>query len=234
MRGPVAGWAYRRWEQFLITRPFARVMFLTEYSLRAGIRCGVQPGRAMVNSPGIELGAYGPSPHKDDCVLFVGKIEQRKGMDDLLAVARALPGVRFRVIGWGPDREGYERAAPRNVAFVTFERGAPLRDAFARARIFFLPSRGETMGIALVEAMASGCAVVSSIPLEFEGARVAAGDRPAMIEAIDRLWRDRDGTREKGLRNVELAQTYSWDRYTNTLLATYRDVLGGAQGVPQQ
>jgi glycosyltransferase involved in cell wall biosynthesis len=230
MRGPIAGRVFQRWERFLITRPYTRVMFPSEYSLGAGLRCGVDPARALVNSPGIDLNAYAPGPDKDHDVLFVGKLEQRKGIEDLLAVARALPHVGFHVMGWGPERERYERAAPPNVRFTPFERGATLRDAFSRARIFFLPSRAETLGLAVIEAMASGCAIVSSVPLEFEGASVPVGDRPAMAAAIEGLWRDREGTRDKGLQNVALAQRYSWQRYTDTLLATYGEILGRGNG----
>jgi glycosyltransferase involved in cell wall biosynthesis len=56
---------------------------------------------------------------------------------------------------------------------------------------------------------------------------VDAGDNAGMADAIDRLWSDHDATARMGRRNVELAQKYNWDRYTNTLMETYASVLGG-------
>jgi glycosyltransferase involved in cell wall biosynthesis len=72
--------------------------------------------------------------------------------------------------------------------------------------------------------MASGCAIVSSVPLEFEGARVEPGDREAMIRAIRRLWDDRDASLAVGLANCQRAQQYTWDRHVDQLEAIYREV----------
>jgi glycosyltransferase involved in cell wall biosynthesis len=130
-------------------------------------------------------------------------------------------------MGWGPSEGKIRRTAPPNVEVVKFERGAPLRRAFAAARIFFLPTRAETFGLALVEAMASGCAVVSSADLSFEGLRIRPDDREGMVHAVRTLWSDRKKTAYLGRLNVGLAQQYRWDSYTDRLLAIYSQVLDG-------
>ncbi len=224
MRGLVAGVAIRAWERFLLTRPYTRMLFLSEYSKADGLAIGIQPERAAVACPGFQDAAFSP-PERENLVLFASKFEPRKGIFDVLEVARALPDVRFRMIGWGPDKRALLRLAPSNVEIGEKKTGADYAHELARARIFFLPSKAETFGIALMEAMANGCAVVSSIPLEFAGARVAAGDRGAMISAIRRLWADPDECRDAGRRNMEIAKAYTWDRYIDAVLQAYDEVL---------
>jgi glycosyltransferase involved in cell wall biosynthesis len=227
LRTPVLGPIWAAWERYTLTRDFSRVVFASEHSRDVGLSLGVEPRRSVVNCPGIELDSYGPASEKEDVVFFTGRLDERRGVDNVIATAQALPHVKFRIMGWGPLASRLPSMVPANVEVVPFERGEPLRRAFAAARIFFLPSRAETFGIALVEAMASGCAVISSANLEFEGVRVGANDRGPMVEAVSRLWKDRTATAYMGRRNVELAQQYSWDRYTRTMLNTYSQVLNG-------
>jgi glycosyltransferase involved in cell wall biosynthesis len=222
-------------ERFLLTRNYTRLLFLSDGSKTLGVRLGFPEEKAQVICPGIDLKSYGPSAAKEDVVFFAAKLDVRKGIYDLLEVARAMPDVRFRVMGWGPDEQKVRRLAPHNVEFIDFRRGIPgaaLRKAFADARIFFFPSKSETFGLAILEAMASGCAVISSIPLPFAGIRIKAGDHDAMIAAISELWTDRDMTAQMGQRNVEVAQGFTWDRYIDELLAVYRHIVPGSVAPP--
>jgi glycosyltransferase involved in cell wall biosynthesis len=224
MRPFPLGNAYAIWERHVVTRPYDRWVFISEYSRQYGMSMGIPSEKSVVACPGIELSEYRPAGKKDDVVFVTGKLDPRKGIVDILAVARELPSVRFRVMGWGPREAEVRSAAPDNVEFVPFERGAALRQAFAKARIFLFPTKGETFGIALVEAMASGCAVISSIPLPFEGVRIEPGDREAMKNAISRLWNDPAGCEDCGRRNHELAQEYSWPKYTDKVLQCFEDI----------
>lgn len=226
MRWPLIAPLFSWMERRMVLSDYARVQFFSEHSRKLGLSLGVPAERTVVTNPGIDLSAYAPAHPKDNIVFFSGELDQRKGIDSLLDVARRLPHVRFRVMGWGRRQESIRRSAPSNVEFVPFERAGLCR-AFAAARIYLFPSRAETFGIALLEAMASGCAIVSSVPLEFAGLRVDAGDNAAMADAVDRLWADPDATACMGRRNVELAQQYNWDRYTNILMETYASVLAG-------
>jgi glycosyltransferase involved in cell wall biosynthesis len=225
-RGRLIGRAFRAWERFLVTRPYTRTLFLSEFSRRNGLALGVSPERARVSTPGFTAANCAPAAAKDDVVLFAGKFEKRKGVLDVLEVARALPQVRFRMIGWGPEKEYLKRAAPPNLEIGEHETGAAYAASLARARIFFFPSQAETFGIVLLEAMASGCAIVSSVPLEFAGIPVPAADRTAMIQAIRRLWESPRECRSAALRNVEIAKQYTWERYADAVLAAYSEALG--------
>ena len=92
---------------------------------------------------------------------------------------------------------------------------------FDNAEIFFLPSRAETFGIAILQAMAAGCPVVSTIPLQYEGFRTAVDDRPAMIRAIEHLSGNSKLCRELGARNRETARRFTWESFCGTLYRTY-------------
>jgi glycosyltransferase involved in cell wall biosynthesis len=228
LRTPVFGPLWAGWEKYILTRDFSRVMFFSDSCCEQGVAMGVPAWRSAVNCPGIHLNSYAPAPVKDDVVFFTGRLDGRRGVDNVLATARALPEVRFRLMGWGPREEKIRKAASPNVEMVKFERGRPLYDAFGAARIFFLPTRAETFGLALVEAMASGCAVISSADLGFEGVRIHPDDRDGMVEAVRTLWYDRQTTARMGRLNVALAQQYNWEHYTERLLTTYSQVLNGA------
>lgn len=235
MRGAVVGRAYSAWERFLMRRPFSRIVFPSDHALQMGVKMGVPTGRSVMIPPGIELHKFRPAPTRPQRsnVLFVGKFERRKGIYDILETARVLPEIPFRMLGWGPEEKHLRQAAPPN---LTIENAPPggvmdsgdmrLPQAFAGASIFFLPSRAESFGLVLVEAMASGCAIVSSVPLEFEGVAVRPGDIASMVNGIGRLWADPERLAHMGRRNAEMASRYDWDKFTPRLLDTYEQVLG--------
>jgi glycosyltransferase involved in cell wall biosynthesis len=229
-KSPLVGQFRVWWEHFLVTREFARIIFPTQDNLDRAIAAGIRPERALLNSPAIDLELYAPAHPKEDVVLFSGKLDERKGIYDFLAVARALPHIPFRVMGSGPDEQRTRCMASSNVEFIKFERGEPLRKAFAAARIFMLPSMGETFGLAVLEAMASGCAVISSVPLGFSGALIRPGDQPAMIREVERLYGDRELSLQMGAANVKLASRFTWSQHIQTLLAVYSDVLSKPTG----
>jgi glycosyltransferase involved in cell wall biosynthesis len=235
MRGPVAGRVYSAWERFLMRRPFSRVVFPSQHALQLGRRMGIPDKRCVLIPPGIEHHKFGPDPDRPlrSNVLFVGKFERRKGIYDVLETARALPDIPFRLLGWGPEEQNLCQAAPPNVTIEIVPPGGVmdnsdtrLPEAFAGASIFFLPSRAESFGLVLVEAMASGCAIVSSVPLEFEGVRVRPGEIGSMVDAIRRLWADPQGMARIGQRNIQRASVHNWDRFTSALVETYEQILG--------
>jgi glycosyltransferase involved in cell wall biosynthesis len=227
LRPHVAAQLWSAWEKFLLTRDYSKVIVPSEHARDFGLQVGIPPSRLVVNCPGIAIEEYGPAEKKKDVVFFTGRLDGRRGVDSVLETARRLPNIRFQIMGWGPQEDQLRRSASANVEFVKFERGEPLRNAFAAARIFFLPTRAESFGIAVVEAMASGCAVVSSADIPFEGMRIRPDDSEAMAASIARLWANRGEMEAMGRRNMELAQQYNWDRFTKITIDTYEQVLNG-------
>lgn len=106
-------------------------------------------------------------------LLYAGRLSAEKGIERLLPVLRAEPQARLALIGDGPHRSALERHfAGYPVMMAGFLHGVELAQAFASSDIFVMPSETETLGLVVLEAMASGLPVV--------GAR--AGGIPEMIE----------------------------------------------------
>ncbi|NHZ33268.1 glycosyltransferase [Massilia rubra] len=159
--------------------------------------------------------AAAPQPRADDgvTVLFVGRLEARKGIDVLLAaidpVLAQHPRVRFRIIGddtllmSGAQisykehcRQGGQLARwGERVSFEGRVDDATLRAAYRDCDMFVAPSRYESFGLVFVEAMREarpviGCAAGGMPEVVSDGVNgllVAPGDSAALAGAIDRL-----------------------------------------------
>lgn len=213
------------WEWLIVRQRFARLIFLSEHSRELGVRLGARVAVTIANCPGIYAENYDATRQKEDAVLFAGKLDVRKGIRQFLQVAREFPNIPFRVMGWGPDAEALRQAAPGNVEFLGFLSGSALADAYSRSLVCLLPSAAETFGLTVVEAMASGCAVISSIPLPFEGVRTGPEDTGRMVEAVRCMVGNPEVARTMGQRNAEMSRIYTWERHVDCLLEVCNDAL---------
>ncbi|AFY70261.1 glycosyl transferase group 1 [Thalassoporum mexicanum PCC 7367] len=96
-------------------------------------------------------------------LLYVGRLSAEKGIDEILPVLQAIPNSRLALVGDGPYRQELEKIfAGTNTNFVGYLQGTDLASAFASSDVFLFPSRTETLGLVLLEAMAAGCPVVAA------------------------------------------------------------------------
>jgi phosphatidylinositol alpha-mannosyltransferase len=124
-------------------------------------------------------------PANNHIVLAVGRLEPRKGVDVLVDamshLQRRVPDAALVVVGDGPDRASLARLAERCGARVTFCRDVDddeLPAFYQAADIVCAPARGgESFGIVLLEALASGTPVVAS---RIDGYAAVAGRSPAV------------------------------------------------------
>lgn len=172
-------------------------------------------------------------------IFFLGRHEPRKGLDVLLAALPDLPrDLRVWVGGEGPqtdelrERFGHDERIEWLGRISDEERAARMRGC----TVYCSPSvRGESFGMVLLEAMASGCALVAS---DLDGHRNVAtdgvdallapvGDAAALAKALRRVLDD-EGLRAElvagGRRRAEqLSMAHLAERY----VAIYRQVLAG-------
>jgi glycosyltransferase involved in cell wall biosynthesis len=96
-------------------------------------------------------------------LLYVGRVSAEKEIDRIKPVLEAIPNARLAIVGDGPHRQALEKHfAGTHTHFVGYLAGLELASAFASADAFVFPSRTETLGLVLLEAMAAGCPVVAA------------------------------------------------------------------------
>jgi len=106
-------------------------------------------------------------------LLYVGRLSPEKEIERLLPIVKAVPGARLALIGDGPHRRTLQHHFAGLPVFMPgFLEGNELAAAYASGDIFVMPSRTETLGLVVLEAMASGLPVVAA----------RAGGIPEMIE----------------------------------------------------
>ncbi len=224
MRGPIFGTVSRMIEKFQICHEYEKVIFLSNFAKNAGIEIGIKRELTEVIRPGIEFKKYRVKA-KEGYVLFVGRLAKQKGLECLLKVAEELPNIEFKLVGKGEEENKLKSVAPKNVSFLGFVTEDKLIDLYSKALIFCLPSIAETFGFVLLEAMASGCAIVSTVPLDFEGIRIDTGDVRQLTEAIKYLTENPRIAEKMGEKNREIAKKYVWDDFIKKIINIYQNVL---------
>lgn len=230
MRGFWLGNFSRIVEKIMLNRSYNRTVFLSSYSREWGREIGIKKSTAVIN-PGVELKNYVPGK-KEPFVLFVGRFAKQKGLDDFIAVARQLPEIKFVMIGWGEEEKWLRTVAPKNVTIYNGQKEPQkVFELYSKALVCFFPSVGETFGLVVTEAMAAGCAIISTIPLEFEGHRVEPKQTKLMTEKIEQLIEHPKIALELGRKNIILARHYSWDNCAEQFLQLFKEVLKKRKGL---
>jgi len=176
-------------------------------------------------------------------VLFVGRLDPRKGVQVLLdampeVVARTGGRARLLVVGDSYLKGRFKASvAPATRAHVHFLGHVPSHELprwYATGDIFVSPALGhESFGIVLAEAMASGRAVVASdipgyrsvVQPGVNGVVSPPGDVPALSEAIAALAEDPARRAALARRGRARALEFAWPHITDRIEAVYRDVL---------
>jgi phosphatidyl-myo-inositol alpha-mannosyltransferase len=223
---------------------------------RLDVRCAVSPdavalaqrwlgGEYELLFNGIEGDRFAsatPHPVEGPTIFFLGRHEPRKGLDVLLAALADLPAhVRLWVGGDGPqtadlrDRYGHDRRIEWLGRISDEERAARMRGC----TVYCSPSvRGESFGMVLLEAMASGCALVAS---DLDGHRNVAtdgvdallapvGDAAALAKALRRVLEDEALRAELVAGGRRRADQLSMDRLAERYGELYARVATGRPG----
>jgi glycosyltransferase involved in cell wall biosynthesis len=96
-------------------------------------------------------------PNKELTLLYVGRVSKEKDLDDL---CRLQDEYRIEIVGDGPYRKELENKYPK-VQFLGYRSGSELADCYARADVFVFPSRADTFGIVIIEALSLGTPVAA-------------------------------------------------------------------------
>lgn len=141
---------------------------------------------------GVDLDRFAPSRRIEidlprPIFIYVGRLAVEKSIDDFLKLD--LPGSKL-VVGDGPQREELEARFPA-AHFAGVAEGLALAGLYAAADVMVFPSRTDTFGLVVLEALASGTPVAAypvtgpKDVLEGSGAGVVGEDlRAAALEAL--------------------------------------------------
>jgi glycosyltransferase involved in cell wall biosynthesis len=175
-------------------------------------------------------------PQKQDRIAFMGSWIDRKGINNLIAVMTKVltqyPNINFDIYGSGKSSETIRADFPASLGdrITVYPRlsNQEIATGLAKAKIFFFPSQYEGFGIALAEAMACSCAVVTT-PTGFgaalkheEAMRCDFNDIDAMVNAISQLLENEERRIQIAHQGWQRVQTLRWDTNIQKLDTLYR------------
>jgi len=204
------------------------------------IEGGVDVGAIAAAGPA-DRAALGVSPDTS-LVLWVGRLDPVKGLDELVDAAKLVRQGGGRAVFLLAGAGGYEPALRRRITSTGAEEYVRLlgrRDDVASllkaADVFAFPSRTEGLPNALMEAMAAGAAIVTTdaagcrdlVRNEQTGLVVRVGDTPALAAAIRRLLADRALRERLGAAAAAFARDRcSWTKAVARYTELYEEVAG--------
>lgn len=166
-------------------------------------------------------------------VAYVGRLAPEKGIHVAMAgmrevLARHAGRVVFALAGDGPAEEKCRAAATDGMVFMGKLTGRPLSEFYASADVFVFPSTTETFGNVVLEAMASGLAVVApdvGATTELAGGARAlqfrAGDAASLASCVESLVTDAARRRAIAAAGLAEAKTRTWDAVFDRLVLDY-------------
>lgn len=196
------------------------------------MRATHKPGSVMPH--GVDTELFRPAKTKAPGKIalgYVGRLTPEKNVRFLADLAKGLPAdvrerVRFLIVGDGSQRSWLESHLP-NAQFTGILRGQALYDAFADMDIFLFPSRSDTFGLVVLEAMSSGLPVVA---FDLSGPMCAVQDghtgftspcEDSFIQRTVDLVRNESMRCEFGRSARRAALSFGWDFVFDSIYAAY-------------
>jgi phosphatidylinositol alpha-mannosyltransferase len=211
------------------------------------------PGDYDIIPNGIDLEHFSPDvPPIDEFrdgklnILFVGRLEKRKGANYLLKAYRRvkeeIPDSRLLIVGPGTRlRKKYERQVRRqglkDVVFVGYASYDDLPRYYQTADIFCSPATGrESFGIILLEAMAIGKPIVASnidgyarlVNHGVDGLLVPPKDEKALAQALISLMTNESLRQQMGAQGRIKVRKYDWKQVAQQVADYYMSILNGS------
>jgi glycosyltransferase involved in cell wall biosynthesis len=195
---------------------------------------------------GVDTDQFGPGHRDEDMrklisggqpdktvLLYVGRLAAEKGIEQIREVLDSSPDTCLALVGDGPYRAFLENHFQgTNTIFTGFMHGEQLAKAYASSDLFIFPSTTETLGLVILEAMASGLPVIAGrsgptceqIEDGVTGVLFDADCPGGLKEAVSKL--SDDGMRGLISRNaLEIAGRVSWNDPSDQLLNYYKLVI---------
>jgi glycosyltransferase involved in cell wall biosynthesis len=177
----------------------------------------------------------GGQPEKT-ILLYVGRLSQEKQIHHLRAVLEQVPNTCLALVGDGPHREELEQYfAGTDAHFMGYMTGLELSRAYASADIFTFTSALETFGLVLVEAMAAGLPVVTTlvggakdvVQVGQNGYTYAVGDVGGLVAGVQAILAEPGRRDQMAGAARAFAEGQTWDAMMDEVIECYHDMLAG-------
>jgi glycosyltransferase involved in cell wall biosynthesis len=240
LRGPLARWAWRD-----LVRVYRQAQIVTAPTPRAVqlLEANGLPGSAQAVSCGIDIEHYTSGrddvPTTGTSVLFVGRLDKEKNIDDLIRAVATLPDVRAEIVGDGACRESLIALADSlgvrdRIRFHGFVSDEDLVRAYQRCDMFCMPGTAELQSLATMEAMAAGRPVIAANAMALphlvhpgvNGFLYPPGDVERLAAGIATLARDTAIRAEMGLASRKIIAGHEIGRTLEVFEGAYREVTG--------
>lgn len=230
----------------LAARYTTKILNLTEAGRQDHIRAGIaRPEKFVVSSCGVGIDPFLqlPSRNLDSSmpeqlkVVWAGRIVPVKNLRLLLNAIELLKefnlSIYYEIIGAGELMEEAQKIVRlknlTNVNFFGYRTDLP--KIFANCDIFVLTSLNEGFGRVLVEAMASGLAIIATkvggvpeiITDGINGLLIPSDKPDELSKAIVTLYQNPELCRQMGLANIKKAEYYSLNNYISRVINIYRN-----------
>lgn len=186
---------------------------------------------------GIDVARFRSTREKQDRILVVTRMFERKGVQYLFDALEGMAHTyEIHIVGDGPHLpilEGYVDEKNLEVRFWGYlsNQSSEIRDLYETSRIFVFPSEAENFPIVLLEAMASGLAIITTAGT---GCSEVVGDAALLVEphdatgirrSLEKLMASPELVSELGhAARRRLAEHFGWPNVAAQYTALYEDV----------
>lgn len=164
-------------------------------------------------------------------LVFIGRLAIEKEIHKLLPMLEKRSDISLGIIGDGPARNDLEKVFEgTKTVFTGFLHGEELSQAYASSDAFIFPSISETLGLVILEGMASGLPVIAAksgptmeqVTHEVNGMLYENEDLDSLLDAVEVI------DDEERFNNIKVearkeALKFSWDNASKRLLDYYKD-----------
>lgn len=203
------------------------------------IFCGVKPEQIKILPYGVDANKFIPIKHINNAkltLIFVGRICKRKGIHHLLYCARELRDKIDIILVGGIDSASdlyKEYNNDSNISFVGFVDSNRLKEYYARADVFVLPSLSEGMSLAGLEAMSFGMPILCSdhsgindlIEDGINGYVFQTGNLEDLKNKICWFIENKNKCASMGKCSREIALEHTWERYYDDFAKIINEII---------
>lgn len=205
-------------------------------------RLGARNVRRWPRGVDLDLFRPNPAPARHDgrpVALYVGRLAAEKGLQRLRPLSTTEGGFDLVLVGHGPQRDELPDLLGPTARFTGLQHGERLARTYRAADVFVFPSTTDTLGLAVLEGLASGLPVVAvdsrssrELLAGCPAARVVPADDPAALARAARelvgLRRTNEGPELSKVAR-QLAEGCGWGEATAYLVDCYEELVSAAR-----